>query len=34
MEIANSLERMLQVVDLIEAGDSPVPPGDLMARLT
>ena len=30
---ANSLERMLQVVDLIEAGDSPVLPGDLMVRL-
>jgi len=33
MESANSLERMLQVVDLIEASDSPVMPGDLMGRL-
>jgi DNA-binding IclR family transcriptional regulator len=33
MESTNSLERMLQVVDLIEVNDSPVPPGDLMARL-
>jgi DNA-binding IclR family transcriptional regulator len=33
MESANSLERMLQVIDLIEANDRPVAPGDLMARL-
>ena len=33
MESANSLERMLQVVDLIEASESPVLPDDLMARL-
>src|SRR5262245_1969141 len=33
MDSTNSLERMLQVVDLIEANDSPVLPDDLMARL-
>ena len=33
MESDNSLERMLQVVDLIEASDTPVLPGDLMGRL-
>ena len=33
MDSANSLERMLQVVDRIEASDSPVMPDDLMAVL-
>jgi DNA-binding IclR family transcriptional regulator len=33
MDSTNSLERMLQVVDLIEASDSPLPPEDLMQRL-
>ena len=33
MDSSNSLERMLQVVDLIEASDSPVLPDELMARL-
>jgi DNA-binding IclR family transcriptional regulator len=33
MENTNSLERMLQVVDLIEASESPLLPEDLMARL-
>lgn len=33
MESTNSLERMLQVVDLIEASDNPVLAEDLMARL-
>ncbi len=33
MESANSLERMLRVVDLIEASAGPVMPDDLMARL-
>jgi DNA-binding IclR family transcriptional regulator len=33
MESANSLERMLQVVDLIEGSDAPVMPGDLMGQL-
>jgi DNA-binding IclR family transcriptional regulator len=33
MDSANSLERMLQVVDLIEANDSPILPGHLMERL-
>ncbi len=33
MESANSLERMLRVVDLIEASAGPVMPDDLMERL-
>lgn len=33
MESTNSLERMLRVVDLIEASDCPIMPDDLMARL-
>jgi DNA-binding IclR family transcriptional regulator len=33
MDGTNSLERMLQVVDVIEASDRPVMPDDLMARL-
>jgi DNA-binding IclR family transcriptional regulator len=33
MESANSLERMLQVIDLIEASDNPVMPDELMERL-
>ena len=33
MDGTNSLERMLQVVDVIEANDGPVMPDDLMVRL-
>jgi len=33
MDSTNSLERMLHVVDVIEARDSPVQPDDLMAQL-
>jgi DNA-binding IclR family transcriptional regulator len=34
MESASSLERMLQLIDLIEAGDTPVMPDGLMERLS
>jgi len=33
MDGTNSLERMLQVVDVIEASDGPIMPDELMARL-